>query len=259
MSKAASSAPPSPDDRRAGASEGRAKPRPATKASRPARSPEHPRPATLGREALSLAQQRAATILEVLAGEQTVGEAARLLGISVMRYYLLERRALQGRTRVGLGPGRGPERRRPCAPRPPGNLQHAARPGLPHAAAHRSRREAQASVARRTGAPRRQVPRADATRGRASHRGPDFRAAAHRIAAHGIAAHGSTGRGDAGRGDAGRGNIGRTGFAHQTAGRPDARPGTAGRRKLYATAISRVRLGTHAGFRREPAGGVGLE
>jgi len=107
MSKATSSAPSAPDDRRAGASEGRAKPRPATKASRPARSPEHAPPATLGREALSVAQQRAATILEVLAGEQTVGEAARLLGISVMRYYLLERRALQGLTTA-------------CAPRPKG-------------------------------------------------------------------------------------------------------------------------------------------
>ena len=107
MSKVSSGAPPSPADRGAGVSEGRAKPRPATKASRPARSPEHPPPATLGREALSVAQQRAATILEVLAGEQTVGEAARLLGISVMRYYLLERRALQGLTTA-------------CAPRPKG-------------------------------------------------------------------------------------------------------------------------------------------
>ncbi|MCU0980873.1 MAG: helix-turn-helix domain-containing protein [Pirellulaceae bacterium] len=107
MSKATSGAPPAPDDRRAGASEGRVKPGPATKASRPARGPEHPPPATLGRETLSVAQQRAATILEVLAGEQTVGEAARLLGISVMRYYLLERRALQGLTTA-------------CAPRPKG-------------------------------------------------------------------------------------------------------------------------------------------
>ena len=106
MSQATSGASPASNDRRAGASEGRSKPRSTPKTKRPPRNAE-PLPATLGREALSLAQQRAATILEVLAGEQTVGEAARLLGISVMRYYLLERRALQGLTAA-------------CAPRPKG-------------------------------------------------------------------------------------------------------------------------------------------
>jgi hypothetical protein len=63
---------------------------------------------TLGREALSVAQRRAATILEVLAGEQTVGEAAGLLGISVMHYYLLERRAVQGLVAACAPRAKGP-------------------------------------------------------------------------------------------------------------------------------------------------------
>jgi hypothetical protein len=55
-----------------------------------------------------VAQRRAATILEVLAGEQTVGEAAGLLGISVMHYYLLERRAVQGLVAACAPRAKGP-------------------------------------------------------------------------------------------------------------------------------------------------------
>ena len=106
VSSNTSTAPAAPDDRQAVGSGGRVARRSATKPVRAVRNPQPP-PVTLGREALSVAQQRAATILEVLAGEQTTRDAARLLGISVMRYYLLERRALQGLTEA-------------CAPRPKG-------------------------------------------------------------------------------------------------------------------------------------------
>ena len=61
----------------------------------------------LGREAPTSAQRRAAAVLEVLAGQQTVAEAASALGISSMHYYLLERHALQGLVAA-------------CAPRPKG-------------------------------------------------------------------------------------------------------------------------------------------
>ncbi|MBI2479735.1 MAG: hypothetical protein HYV60_14215 [Planctomycetia bacterium] len=43
-----------------------------------------------------LAAQRAAAILDVLAGQRTTTEAASALEISVNHYYLLERRALEG-------------------------------------------------------------------------------------------------------------------------------------------------------------------
>jgi hypothetical protein len=71
------------------------------------------------------ARQLAATILEVLAGAQSPGEAARALGISVARYYQLEVRAVAGlvaacedRRRKGRGQAPGSELaalRRECA------------------------------------------------------------------------------------------------------------------------------------------------
>jgi hypothetical protein len=42
------------------------------------------------------ARRQAAAILEVLAGVRTPSDAAQVLGVSVARYYLLERRALAG-------------------------------------------------------------------------------------------------------------------------------------------------------------------
>jgi hypothetical protein len=106
VSSGTATAPTAPDDRPGVGEGGRVARNTATKPVRAARSPQ-PQSMTLDREALSVAQQRAATILEVLAGEQSTRDAARLLGISVMRYYLLERRALQGLTEA-------------CAPRPKG-------------------------------------------------------------------------------------------------------------------------------------------
>jgi hypothetical protein len=70
-----------------------------------------------------VARRRAAVILEVLAGERTAAEAAGLLSVSAMHYYLLERRALQGLVAA-------------CAPRPKGP---AAAP--PEQAVSRLRRE----------------------------------------------------------------------------------------------------------------------
>lgn len=43
-----------------------------------------------------MAKRNAAVILEVLAGLRTPTEASQALGISAMRYYVLERRALEG-------------------------------------------------------------------------------------------------------------------------------------------------------------------
>ena len=51
---------------------------------------------SLGKSATPLAAQRAAMILDVLAGQRTTTEAAAALEISVNHYYLLERRALEG-------------------------------------------------------------------------------------------------------------------------------------------------------------------
>jgi len=48
------------------------------------------------RSTTPLAAQRAAAILDVLAGQRTTTEAASALEISVNHYYLLERRALEG-------------------------------------------------------------------------------------------------------------------------------------------------------------------
>jgi hypothetical protein len=62
----------------------------------------------------SEAKQRAAAILEVLAGTRTPAEAAAALGASLPRYYLLEQRALQGLVSA-------------CEPRPKGRVADDAR------------------------------------------------------------------------------------------------------------------------------------
>jgi hypothetical protein len=67
-----------------------------------------PRP-LVGDEA---AKQSAAVILEVLAGLRTPQEAAQALGTSAMRYYVLERRALEGMVQA-LEPRPKGKRRRP--------------------------------------------------------------------------------------------------------------------------------------------------
>ena len=61
-------------------------------AARRTRGPQGPRVRGGSREA----RQRAAAILEVLAGERSPQEAASALGVSVPRYYALEGRALAG-------------------------------------------------------------------------------------------------------------------------------------------------------------------
>lgn len=61
--------------------------------SQPHRASTKPRPMpSRSREA----KQRAAAILEVLGGARTPADAARALGISLMRYYVLEERAVAG-------------------------------------------------------------------------------------------------------------------------------------------------------------------
>lgn len=62
----------------------------------------------------SEAKQRAAAILEVLAGTRTPADAAAALGTSLPRYYLLEQRALQGLLSA-------------CEPRPKGRVADDAR------------------------------------------------------------------------------------------------------------------------------------
>jgi hypothetical protein len=54
------------------------------------------------------ARRQAAAILEVLAGMHRPLEAAQLLGTSLMRYYQLERRALEGFVAACEPPPRGP-------------------------------------------------------------------------------------------------------------------------------------------------------
>ena len=58
------------------------------------------------------AKRSAALVLEVLAGLRTVSEASTALGISTMRYYVLERRALEGMVQA-LAPRPKGKRRRP--------------------------------------------------------------------------------------------------------------------------------------------------
>src|SRR5207245_9304716 len=76
-----------------------------TKATRPG-----PRPLT-GDEG---AKRSAALILEVLAGLRTPSEASTALGVTTMRYYVLERRALEGMVQA-LQPRPKGKRRRPEA------------------------------------------------------------------------------------------------------------------------------------------------
>ncbi|HEV3261145.1 MAG TPA: hypothetical protein VG013_30110 [Gemmataceae bacterium] len=76
-------------------------------------SAPRPQPPPLSREA----KQRAAAILEVLAGGRTPAEAAQALAVSLSRYYLLETRALQGLL-AACEPaprGPGPDERRALA------------------------------------------------------------------------------------------------------------------------------------------------
>lgn len=54
------------------------------------------RESTLGTKTSAEANRRAAVILTVLAGERLPSEAAKVLGISVTHYYILERKALEG-------------------------------------------------------------------------------------------------------------------------------------------------------------------
>jgi hypothetical protein len=58
------------------------------------------------------AKKSAALILEVLAGLRTPTEASRVLGVTAMRYYVLERRALEGMVQA-LAPRPKGKRRRP--------------------------------------------------------------------------------------------------------------------------------------------------
>jgi hypothetical protein len=60
------------------------------------------------------ARRKAAAILEVLAGARKPADAAQALGITAMRYYLLEMRAIQGLVKacepLKLGPKGSPEK-----------------------------------------------------------------------------------------------------------------------------------------------------
>lgn len=58
------------------------------------------------------AKRNATLILEVLAGLRTPTEASEALGVSAMRYYVLERRALEGMVQA-LAPRAKGKRRRP--------------------------------------------------------------------------------------------------------------------------------------------------
>src|SRR5262245_45707078 len=55
-----------------------------------------PTASSLGQGVSALASQRAAAILEVLAGERTPQEAATVLSMSLPYFYILERKALEG-------------------------------------------------------------------------------------------------------------------------------------------------------------------
>ena len=84
------------------------------------------RPRASGRPAAPLtgglhAKQRAAIILAVLSGDCPLGEASRRLGISVTRYYALERLALHGLVQALE---RTPERRTAAISRQQVQLEH---------------------------------------------------------------------------------------------------------------------------------------
>jgi hypothetical protein len=70
--------------------------------------------ADLGKEASREAKRQAAAVLEVLAGLRTPAQAATALEVSQARYYLLEKRALEGLLHA-------------CEPRPKGRTRSAAR------------------------------------------------------------------------------------------------------------------------------------
>lgn len=74
-------------------------PKPVESQEKPAttKKKSHPKFVPPGRQQGSEpARKSAATVLEVLAGERSPTEAAEALGVSIMRYYVLESRALQG-------------------------------------------------------------------------------------------------------------------------------------------------------------------
>lgn len=72
------------------------------------------------------AKRSAAVILEVLAGLRTPTEASQALGITAMRYYVLERRGLEGMV-AALAPRPKGKRRRSEDGR---RARHAVRAGL---------------------------------------------------------------------------------------------------------------------------------
>src|SRR4029450_2931976 len=75
------------------------------------KSPRRARPATsqpLQAGASAAARRQAAVILEVLAGVRRPGDAAQALGVSVPRYYQVERRALLGLVAACEPAPRGP-------------------------------------------------------------------------------------------------------------------------------------------------------
>ena len=83
-----------------------------------AKKPQKKPPAAraLGQGVSHLASQRAAVILEALAGERTPRQAAAALSMSVNNFYILERKALGGLLRACEPqpkgpPGPGPERK----------------------------------------------------------------------------------------------------------------------------------------------------
>jgi hypothetical protein len=73
------------------------------------------------------ARRKAAAILEVLAGARKPSDAAQALGITVMRYYLLEMRAIQGLVKAcepaKLGPKVSPDREAQCLRRQVATLE----------------------------------------------------------------------------------------------------------------------------------------
>ena len=72
------------------------------------------RPAARPLDGDETAKRNAAVVLEVLAGLRSPTEASTALGVSAMRYYVLERRALEGMVQA-LGPRPKGKRRRPEA------------------------------------------------------------------------------------------------------------------------------------------------